>query len=146
MQALKQLATQYLQHHARYEATLGVLCQVGSKGAASAVRNKAAVQAAQTALTRSAAQYTALRGAASVVNPLLWAWYVGVWCVCLGIVRVVPTVATRRCGVDLLMLSLGSDYQRVVQAVFEIAQVRLLRTYGFVDAEYGGELTPNQQL
>lgn len=40
-----------------------------------------------------------------------------------------------RLGVDLVMLSLGSDYQRVVQAVFEIAQVRLLRTYGFVDPD-----------
>lgn len=69
--ALRQLATQLLSQHARYEAALGVLC----KGGMSTVQHRAAVQAAQAGLAKASARYTALRGAVAVVNPLLWTWY-----------------------------------------------------------------------
>ena len=43
-----------------------------------------------------------------------------------------------RLGLDMVILSLGSDYQRVLRAVFAIAEIRLLRTYGFVGPDGGG--------
>ena len=38
-------------------------------------------------------------------------------------------------GVDLARVSLGTDWARIVKAVFALAQIRLLRTYGFCNPE-----------
>lgn len=46
-----------------------------------------------------------------MLGPLMWSW------LC----------------VDLAMKSVGTDYSRIVKTVFALAQVRLLRTYGFSD-------------
>lgn len=35
-------------------------------------------------------------------------------------------------GVDIALKSIGTDYSRVVKTVFVLAQVRLIRTHGFV--------------
>lgn len=44
-----------------------------------------------------------------MVGPAMWAWL----------------------GIDLALKAIGTDYSRVVQAVYALAQIRLLRTYGF---------------
>ena len=70
-------------------------------------------QAAQQGLTAAAARYAAVRSVLSLASPLMWAW---AWA-------------------DLARMSLGTDYARVVRAIFCLAQVRLLRTHGFRNAE-----------
>lgn len=70
-------------------------------------------QAAQQGLTAAAARYAAVRGALALLGPLMWA----------------------SLAVDLVNVSLGTDYARVVKAVFALAQIRLLRTRGFCNAE-----------
>lgn len=40
----------------------------------------------------------------------------------------------------MVILSLGSDYQRVLRAVFAIAEIRLLRTYGWTPDDGGSGL------
>lgn len=66
-------------------------------------------QAAQSGFTAAASRYAAARSLLSFVGPLLWA----------------------STAIDLLMVSIGTDYARVVQAVFTLAQIRLLRTGGW---------------
>lgn len=50
-----------------------------------------------------------VNGALSLLGPIMWTLF----------------------GLDLLMKSLGTDYARVVKAVFSLGQIRLLKTYGF---------------
>ena len=69
------------------------------------------VQAASNGVTRAAARYGAVRGALGMLGPLMWA--------CLG--------------ADLALKALGTDYGRLVRAIFALCQIRLLRTQGFVN-------------
>lgn len=57
----------------------------------------------------AAARYGAIRALSSAVTPAMWAVVV----------------------LDLLVKATGIDYGRVVRAVFALAQIRLVRTYGF---------------
>lgn len=68
-------------------------------------------QAAQKGLTAATARYSAVRGALSFLGPAMWGWL----------------------AVDLTMKAIGTDYARIVRAVYVLAQVRLLRTAGFVN-------------
>jgi uncharacterized protein YaaW (UPF0174 family) len=36
-------------------------------------------------------------------------------------------------GADLALKALGTDYGRLVRAIFALCQIRLLRTHGFVN-------------
>lgn len=58
-------------------------------------------QAAQRSLTAATARYAALRGALSLLGPLMWGWL----------------------AVDLALKAIGTDYARVVRAVFLMSQV-----------------------
>ncbi|CAL8466741.1 g6277 [Coccomyxa elongata] len=109
--ALQQLGKNLLVQSARYEAALGALCQGGARGMAATFERRLAVQAASNGLTRAAARYSAVRGALGMLGPLMWA--------CLG--------------ADLALKSLGTDYGRLVRAIFALCQIRLLRTRGFVN-------------
>ncbi len=71
------------------------------------------LQAAQQGLTSAAARYASARSMLAVTGPLMWAML----------------------GLDLALISLGTDYARVVKAVFALAQIRLLRTQGFSNVE-----------
>ena len=55
-------------------------------------------------MATAAARYGAARSALGLLGPLTWAWL----------------------GADLVMRALGTDYCRVVRAVFALAQVRPL--------------------
>ncbi|GFR40261.1 hypothetical protein Agub_g834, partial [Astrephomene gubernaculifera] len=74
---------------------------------------QAVLEAAQRSLTHATARYSALRGALSLLGPLLWGWL----------------------ALDLALKAIGPDYARVVRAVFLLSQVRLVRTHGFVSSE-----------
>lgn len=57
----------------------------------------------------AAARYGAIRALSSMLTPALMAWV----------------------AADLLLKATGTDYGRVVRAIFALAQIRLVRTYGF---------------
>lgn len=66
-------------------------------------------QAAKEAITAAAGRYAAARSLLGVLGPLLWA----------------------STALELLSVSLGTDWSRIVRAVYALAQIRLLRTHGF---------------
>lgn len=70
------------------------------------------MQAASNNLTLAAARYSAVRGALGMLGPLMWTYF----------------------GADLALKALGTDYSRLVRAIFALCQIRLLRTHGFVNA------------
>lgn len=67
------------------------------------------LQAAKEGVTAAASRYAAARSLLGLLGPLMWA----------------------STALDLLLVSVGTDWSRVVKAVFALAQIRLLRTYGF---------------
>ena len=72
-------------------------------------------QAAKDGITAAASRYAAARSLLGVVGPLVWA----------------------STALDLLWVSVGTDWTRVVRAVFTLAQIRLLRTQGWVNPGAG---------
>lgn len=68
------------------------------------------LQAAQKGLIASTARYSATSGALGILVPLMWAWL----------------------GADLALQSLGTDYGRIMPVMCLLAQIRLLRTRGFI--------------
>lgn len=60
-------------------------------------------------MTAAASRYAAARSLLGFIGPLVWA----------------------STALDLLWVSIGTDWARVVQAVALIAQIRLLRTQGW---------------
>ncbi|KAL0017824.1 hypothetical protein WJX77_005235 [Trebouxia sp. C0004] len=86
--ALKQLGTQVLAQHARYEAALAVVCKTGAT-----YQKRAALQAAQQGFTSAAAKYSTARGVLSFLGPAMWVWL----------------------GMDLALKAIGPDYARVVK-------------------------------
>lgn len=61
-----------------------------------------ALQASQQGLTSAAARYGAARGMLSVLGPVMWALFAG----------------------ELAVKSIGTDYGRVVRAMYTLAQVQ----------------------
>lgn len=66
-------------------------------------------QVAKEGVTAAASRYAAARSLLGLLGPLMWA----------------------STALDLALVSVGTDWSRVVKAVFALAQIRLLRTYGF---------------
>ena len=60
-------------------------------------------------MTRAVARYSSVNGTLGLLGPLLWAW-----------------LAT-----DVMLKSIGTDYARIIKTVFSLAQIRLVKTYGF---------------
>lgn len=104
--ALRQLGTQVLAQHARYEAALAVVCKTGAT-----YQKRAALQAAHQGFTSAAAKYSTTRGVLSFLGPAMWVWL----------------------GMDLALKAIGPDYTRVVKVVACLAQIRLLHTHGFTN-------------
>ena len=70
-----------------------------------------APQAAQAGLTNAAARFGTVSGALSLLGPAMWTWL----------------------AADLALKSIGTDYGRLVKAIYALAQIRLLRTHGFIN-------------
>lgn len=68
-------------------------------------------QAAQAGLTSAATRYGAVSGALSMLGPIMWTWL----------------------AADLALQSIGTDFQRITKAIYALAQIRLLRTKGFIN-------------
>lgn len=111
----RELGAAVLKHGIQYEAALQLALSAGSKGLAGSVQGQIAVRTAQRGLTAAASRYAATRGILSFVGPIMWA----------------STV------VDLMRMSFGTDYTRLVRTVFALAQIRLLKTAGWTEGGQG---------
>lgn len=111
--AAAQLGRQLLGHHARYQAVAQVATSTAAQGVLSQWQRQAALAAAQRGLTSATLRYSAVQGALSFLGPVMWAWL----------------------AVDLLKAAVGTDYARVVRAVYILAQVRLVATQGWSNPE-----------
>lgn len=107
---LRSLAAKLAVQVHRCDAALRVLYRQGALGARGALQSRMQLQAAQEGVGVAAARYGTARGALAMLGPLMWAWL----------------------AADLTLLALGTDYGRLVRAIVALAQVRLLRTHGFV--------------
>lgn len=101
--AAQKLATQVVSSHLAYQAA--------ARSAMAGFSKQVCVEAAQRGLLSATARYSALRGAMSFLGPFMWGAF----------------------AFDVFLKSIGTDYARVIKAVFVLAQVRLLRTQGFVN-------------
>jgi hypothetical protein len=106
--------TRAYHHQSQRQWSRRCACGSGVVAAGGAMLTVCAVHAAQAAsqnLTVAAARYGAARSALGLLGPLMWAWL----------------------GADLALKALGTDYGRLVRAIFALCQIRLLRTHGFVN-------------
>lgn len=110
--AAAQLGAQVVSHQMRYQLALQTAA-MGAKGGLAVWQKQALLQGAQQQLVRYSAQYSATRGMMSLLGPAMWAWLFA----------------------DLAFKAMGTDYARVINVVFMLAQVRLYRTHGFVNPE-----------
>jgi uncharacterized protein YaaW (UPF0174 family) len=106
-----QLGRQLIGHHMRYQAVAKAATSTAAKGAISQWQRQAALAAAQKGLTSATLRYSAVQSALSFLGPMMWAWL----------------------AVDLVKAAVGTDYARVVRAVYLLAQVRLVATHGWTN-------------
>jgi hypothetical protein len=114
-QAAEKMAAQLMRSHIQWQsaaAAAAAAARAGGAAAGGAAAREAALAAAQKGLTSAAARYGALRGAMAFVGPVMWGWL----------------------AVDLGLMAIGTDYARIIRAVFVLAQARLLRTHGWCAA------------
>lgn len=97
---------------ARYQVAKEVL-KKGGQAAASKLQTHVAMLAARQGLVGAASRYMALQRTSMLLGPLLWGTFFA----------------------DMLIKSVGTDYARVVKAIYAFAQIRLLRTYGWTCAQ-----------
>lgn len=115
--AAQQLASQLVCSHLRYQAAARMATGL-ARGAVAGWSKTAVLEAAQRGLTVATARYSAVQGALSFLGPVMWGAF----------------------AMDLALKAIGTDYARVVRAVFILAQVRLLRTRGFTNPEVDASL------
>ncbi len=111
--AAESLAAQVMQQHIRWQGAAAAAAAAAARAGGGAAAREAALTAAQRGLTSAAARYGAVRGAMAFVGPVMWGWL----------------------AVDLGLMSIGTDYARIIRAVFVMAQVRLVCTQGWVSPE-----------
>jgi len=109
----QKLGTVLAKRSVQYELALRMALSAGSKGVSAGVQGRLAVSAAQKGLTAAATRYAAVRSLLGFLGPVLWA----------------------STFLDLARMSIGTDYARVVRAVFMMAQIRLLRHRGWALAD-----------
>jgi len=105
----RRLGTVLTSRSVQYEITLRMAMSSGARGVAAGAQGRMAMQAAHKGLTAAATRYAAVRSLLGFIGPVMWA----------------STL------LDLAKMSIGTDYARVVKAVFMLAQIRLLRMRGW---------------
>lgn len=98
------IAQQFARHFAVYQATRSTLARGGSMAIAE-LQRQAALQASR-GMALSATRYGAMRTALSFLGPMLWTWFLA----------------------DLGWRAIAVNYNRVIPAVFTLAQIRLTRS------------------
>lgn len=108
----QRLGGKVLLETARYQVAKEVL-KKGGQAAASKLQTRVALLAARQGLVGAASCYMAFQRTSMLLGPLLWGTFLA----------------------DIVIRSVGTDYARVVKAIYAFAQIRLLRTYGWTQAE-----------
>jgi hypothetical protein len=83
------------------QAVAKAATSTGARSLMSQWQRQAALAAAQKGLTSATMRYSAVQSALSFLGPVMWAWL----------------------AVDLVKAAVGTDYARVVRAVYILAQV-----------------------
>eukprot|EP00210_Caulerpa_lentillifera_P006434 g6146.t1 len=116
---LRNLGGQIVSKQLRYQLALRAAYAQGKRS----LQKTIAVQVAQKNVSSAVARYSTVKGALSFLGPLLWAWFVA----------------------DVALKSIGTDYARIVNVVFSLAQVRLVKTHGFTSPyEDSSSSTPDE--
>lgn len=100
--AMRRVGATLLGATAKYEAAVG---------AAATTARIASIKASQKGVATAAAQFGAVRGATSLLGPIMWAAF----------------------AAELALMSIGTDYGRVVRCIFVLSQVRLVHTHGWTN-------------
>jgi len=111
---VQKLGGQLISQHIRYQAALKAATGA-ARGAMAGLGKQVALEAAQKGVMSATARYSAVQGALAFLGPVMWGWL----------------------AVDLALKAIGTDYARVIRAVFVLAQVRLVRTQGFSNPQSG---------
>eukprot|EP00850_Spirogloea_muscicola_P012103 SM000077S21577 [mRNA] locus=s77:281747:285134:+ [translate_table: standard] len=114
--ALRNLTGKLLLEQARYQIAKEA-CLKGGRVVACKLESRLAYLTARQGLAGAAGRYVALRYAMSFLGPLLWGTFLA----------------------DVVLQAVGTDYARVVRAIFALAQIRLTRTYGWTKGSEGVE-------
>lgn len=110
--AVRALAGSAAGRRAGHEAALAALARAAGTGGGAAARRAAAVRTAQAGAASAAARYGLARGALAALSAASWALL----------------------AADLAIKAVGTDYARLSRAVVALAQVRLVKTYGWDQA------------
>ncbi|WVZ65149.1 hypothetical protein U9M48_014560 [Paspalum notatum var. saurae] len=99
------LSGKLLMEAANYEIKKELVKQ-GGRLAAVNLESRAGLLAAKQGLTRAASRYVGLRSVMTFLGPIMWGTLLA----------------------DIVIQMLGTDYARIVQAIYAFAQIRLTRT------------------
>ncbi|KAF2916436.1 uncharacterized LOC9269015 [Oryza sativa Japonica Group] len=101
----KRLSGKLLMEAGKYEIKKELLKQ-GGRLAAVNLESRAGLLAARQGLARAASRYVGLRSVMTFLGPIMWGTLLA----------------------DIVIQMLGTDYARIVQAIYAFAQIRLTRT------------------
>uniref|UniRef100_A0A0D9XEB5 Uncharacterized protein n=1 Tax=Leersia perrieri TaxID=77586 RepID=A0A0D9XEB5_9ORYZ len=101
----KRLSGKLLTEAGKYEIKKELLKQ-GGRLAAANLESRAGLLAARQGLARAASRYVGLRSIMTFLGPIMWGTLLA----------------------DIVIQMLGTDYARIVQAIYAFAQIRLTRT------------------
>ncbi|KAL5201902.1 hypothetical protein ABZP36_036256 [Zizania latifolia] len=101
----KRLSGKLLMEAGKYEIKKELLKQ-GGRLAAVNLESRAGLLAARQGLARAASRYAGLRSVMTFLGPIMWGTLLA----------------------DIVIQMLGTDYARIVQAIYAFAQIRLTRT------------------
>ena len=98
---LRQIASQFALHMARYQVAKQTLVK-GGLSAAAQVQSRAAAKLATQGMAQVSVRYGATRGLLSCLGPALWTWFLA----------------------DLGWRAIATNYARVIPVVFTLAQIQ----------------------
>ncbi|XP_056173593.1 uncharacterized protein LOC115676247 isoform X2 [Syzygium oleosum] len=102
----RRLSGKVLLEAANYQIRKEVI-KKGGQLAAINLESRAALLAAKKGFAGAASRYLGLRSMMSLLGPMLWGTFLA----------------------DMVIQMLGTDYARILQAIFAFAQIRIMRTY-----------------
>ncbi|MGQ4648547.1 YaaW family protein [Lyngbya aestuarii] len=102
---MKQIASQFAFHFARYQVAKEAVVQ-GGTAAAAQFQNYLALQTARQAMALNTARYGATRTLFACVGPVLWGYFFA----------------------DIGWRAITTNYGRIIPTIFALAQIRLTRT------------------
>ncbi|XP_008789228.1 uncharacterized protein LOC103706782 [Phoenix dactylifera] len=110
--AAQRLSGKMLLEAANYEIKHEIIKQGGQLAAVS-LESRAAALAARQGLARAATRYLGLKSFMMLLGPLMWGTFLA----------------------DIVIQMLGTDYARILRAIYAFAQIRLTRTHGWTSKQ-----------